>query len=68
MNSPPYFLTMPWTISKYSLGGVMKPPTPWIGSAMKAASRPDVDVRIISSMSRAQRTLQLGYVAPRGQR
>jgi hypothetical protein len=27
---------MPTAIWKYSLGGVMKPPTPWIGSAMNA--------------------------------
>ena len=38
----------------------MKPPTPWIGSAMKPAIRPRVVVRISSSMSCAQRTSQIG--------
>ena len=38
----------------------MKPPTPWIGSAMKPATRPEVVVRITSSMSRAQRNSQSG--------
>src|ERR1035441_190179 len=28
MKTPPYFLTMPTAISKYSFGGVMNPPTP----------------------------------------
>ena len=51
MNTPPYFLTMSATIGKYSLGGVMKPPTPWIGSAMNPAMRPEVVVRITSSTS-----------------
>ena len=54
MKTPPYFLTMPTAISKYSGGGVMKPPTPWIGSARKPAMRPVVVVRISSSMSCAQ--------------
>ena len=36
------------------------PPTPWIGSAMKAAMRPLVEVCSSSSRSRAQRSSQLG--------
>jgi len=64
MNTPPYFLTMSATIGKYSFGGVMKPPTPWIGSAMNPAMRPDVVVRITSSTSCAQRTPQEGYESP----
>ena len=60
MKRPPDFRTMPAIISKYSLGGVINPPTPCIGSAMNAAMRPEVEVRIISSRSRAQRTLQEG--------
>ena len=37
----------------------MKPPTPMMGSAMKAAGRPEVVVRITSSTSWAQATPQL---------
>ena len=60
MNRPPYFLTMLNTILKYSLGGVMKPPAPWIGSARKAAIEPEVAVRITSSTSFAHATPQPG--------
>ena len=38
----------------YGSGGTMKPPTPRIGSAMKAAISPVVEVIINSSMSSAQ--------------
>ena len=44
MNRPPYFFTILKTILKYSFGGVMNPPAPWIGSAMKAAIEPLVPV------------------------
>ncbi len=44
MNSAPYFFTILKTILKYSFGGVMNPPTPWIGSAMNAAMFPLVPV------------------------
>ena len=44
MKMPPYLRTMSTAISKYSLGGVMKPPTPWIGSARKPAIAPVVVV------------------------
>ena len=60
MKIPPYLRTIPATMEKYSRGGVTKPPTPWIGSAMKAASAPLLAVRIISSMSRAQIRSQSG--------
>ena len=56
MKTPPYFLTIPTAISKYSFGGVMKPPTPWMGSAMKPAIWPVVVVLISSSRSRAHAT------------
>ena len=46
----------------------MNPPTPWIGSAMNPAIRPEVVVWITSSMSRAQRRSQEGYSRPKGQR
>ena len=46
----------------------MKPPTPWIGSAMKPAIWPVVVVWMSSSMSFAHSTSQLGYVRPKGQR
>src|SRR5262245_27741932 len=68
MNTPPYLRTIPTAISKYSLGGVTKPPTPWIGSARKPAIFPVVVVRITSSTSFAQRTPHDGYVRPYGQR
>ena len=68
MNTPPYFFTMSATIGKYSLGGVMKPPTPWIGSAMNPAMRPEVVVRMASSISLAQATPHFGYSSPKGQR
>ena len=60
MKTPPYFLMISTAISKYSGGGVMKPPTPWIGSAMNPAMRPVVVVRISSSMSLAQAMPQEG--------
>jgi hypothetical protein len=37
MKTPPYFFTIATAISKYSGGGVMNPPTPWIGSARNPA-------------------------------
>ena len=51
MKTPPYFRMIPTAASKYSGGGVMNPPTPWIGSARKAEMRPVVVVRMMSSMS-----------------
>ena len=51
-------------MGKNSLGGVMNPPTPWMGSAMSAAMRPFVVVWIISSMSCAHFTSHDGYVKP----
>ena len=68
MNRPSYFLTMLKTILKYSGGGVMKPPTPWMGSAMNAPMLPEVVVWITFSTSFAQATPQSGYVSPNGQR
>ena len=68
MKTPPYLRTMSTAISKYSGGGVMNPPTPWIGSARKAAIWPVVVVRISSSMSCAQATPHDGYVSLSGQR
>ena len=68
MNRPPYLCTMSATSRKYSLGGVMKPPTPWMGSAMKAATLPDVAVWMAPSRSLAHLRSQLGYVSPNGQR
>ncbi len=59
---------MPTAISKYSGGGVMKPPTPWIGSARNPAMRPVVVVRISSSMSFAHAMPHDGYVRWSGQR
>jgi hypothetical protein len=56
MKTPPYFRTIPTAISKYSRGGVTKPPTPWIGSARKPAIWPVVVVLMISSRSFAQAT------------
>ena len=40
IKMPPYFRTISVTILKYSFGGVMNPPTPWIGSAISAATLP----------------------------
>ena len=60
MNRPPYLRTMPATSLKYSLGGVMNPPTPWIGSAMNAASFPEVAVWMAPSRSLAHLRSQLG--------
>ena len=68
MKTPPYFRMMPTAISKYSGGGVMNPPTPWIVSARKPAIRPEVVVRMSSSMSFAQATPHEGYVSFSGQR
>ena len=56
MKSPPYFFTMENAILKYSFGGVMNPPTPWIGSAIMPAIAPDVEDSITASMSLAQAT------------
>src|SRR5271157_5739399 len=41
MKMPPNLRTISVTILKYSLGGVMNPPTPWMGSAIRAATRPE---------------------------
>jgi len=60
MKSPPYFLTMEKAILKYSLGGVMNPPTPWMGSAIMPAIRPEVEDSMTASMSLAQATSQEG--------
>ena len=60
MNSPPCRRTISATMGKYSGGGVMNPPTPWIGSAITAATLPEVEVLINSSKSVAQRTPQSG--------
>ena len=68
MKTPPYFRTISTAISKYSGGGVMKPPTPWIVSARKPAIRPEVVVWMSSSMSFAHATPQDGYVSFSGQR
>ena len=56
--------TMGW----YSLGGVMNPPTPMIGSAMNAAGRPDVVVLMTSSTSCAHAVPQFFGSSFRGQR
>ena len=68
MKTPPCFFTVSATIGKYSLGGVINPPTPCIGSAMNPAIRPDVVVRITSPTSCAHRTSHDGYERPYGQR
>src|SRR5262249_61631605 len=68
MNTPPYLRTMATAISKYSLGGVTNPPTPWIGSARKPAKWPGVVVLINSSMSWAHLTPHEGDSRPGGQR
>src|ERR1700744_6883 len=60
MKSPPYCFTILKTILKYSLGGVMNPPTPWMGSAIIPAIRPDVEVWMTCSTSLAQATPQEG--------
>ena len=60
MKTPPYCFAISVTMPKYSSGGVMKPPTPWMGSAMKAAILPLVVVRITSSTSWAQATPHSG--------
>ena len=59
---------MPFTIEKYSGGGVTNPPTPWIGSAIIAATSPDVVVSITLRTSSAQATPHDGYVRCSGQR
>ena len=46
----------------------MKPPTPMIGSAMNAAGRPEVVVRMTSSTSLAQAVPQLSGLSFSGQR
>ena len=56
------------TILGYSLGGVMNPPTPMMGSAMKAAGRPEVVVRMTSSTSLAHAVPQVSGLRPSGQR
>ena len=68
MKSPPYFFTMLNTILKYSGGGVMNPPRPWMGSASKPAIAPEVEVWITFSTSSAHFTPQSGYFSPKGQR
>src|SRR6266404_7047529 len=68
MKRPPWLRAMGTAISKYSLGGVMKPPTPRMGSAMKAAISPSVVVSISDFRSLAQATPQSGYVSPKSQR
>src|SRR5579885_3507109 len=55
MKMPPWSRMILATMAKYSGGGVMKPPTPWRGSAMKPAIRPEVLLRINSWRSPAQR-------------
>ena len=68
MNRPPAFFTIGSATWKYSFGGTMKPPTPWIGSAMKAAISPSVVVSISGFKSFAQAMPQSGYVRPMSQR
>src|SRR5262249_35106864 len=54
MNKPPCLRVISATRSKYPGGGTTNPPTPRIGSAMKAAISPVVVVMINSSISSAQ--------------
>jgi hypothetical protein len=68
MKSPPYFFTMENAILKYSFGGTINPPTPWIGSAIIPAIAPEVEVSITASMSFAHATSHDGYVLPSGHR
>src|SRR5262249_16745133 len=68
MKMPPYFRTIDATSGIHPGGGVMKPPTPRIGSTIAPAMRPDVVVWIISSMSVAHFKLQLGYRRSKGHR
>ena len=68
MNSPPAFRAMGTATSKYSLGGVMNPPTPRMGSAMNAAISPSVVVSISDLRSLAQATPQSGYFSPKSHR
>ena len=49
-------------------GGVIVPPTPWIGSPMKQAISPGVSYWMTFLMSWAHFTPQLGYSSPNGQR
>src|SRR6266542_3960026 len=44
MNGIPNSSRMPFTIPKYSGGGVTNPPTPWMGSEIIAATSPEVAV------------------------
>ena len=68
MSGIPYSSRIAFTLVKYSLGGVMKPPTPWIGSAIIAATSPEVVVSITLRTSSAHATPQLGYSRRSGQR
>jgi len=55
-------------VPAHDLGGVTKPPTPWIGSASMPAIRPVVVVWISSSRSFAHATPQLERSSLNGQR
>jgi hypothetical protein len=68
MNGIPNSSRISLTIPKYSGGGVMNPPTPWIGSAIIAAGSPVVVVSMTFRTSSAQATPQSGYERPSGQR
>ena len=68
MNTPPAFFTMGSATWKYSLGGTMNPPTPWMGSARKAAISPPVVVSMRPLMSLAQAMPQSGYLRSKSQR
>ena len=58
-------LTIPTAILKYPFGGVMKPPTPMIGSARKPAIWPVVVVWMSSSMSLAHVSRSSGTRSPK---
>ncbi len=68
MNGIPYSSRIPFTIRKYSGGGVTNPPTPWIGSAIIAAGSPVVVCSITLRRSSAQATPHSGYESPSGHR
>ena len=68
MKTPSARFTMSATIGQYSQGGVMKPPTPRMGSPMKAAGRPEVVVLMTSSTSCAQAVPQVSGLSFSGQR
>ena len=68
ISSPPAARTSGRIRLKYSAGAGAKPPTPWIGSAMKAAILPSVVVARKSSKSSTRKSRYCASLMPAGRR